>query len=93
MDLMKKLIVAVSVACALSVAAGCAAAQDGSGGTRSVFSIGAGSRAIALGGAFSAIGDDASVLYYNPAALRLCRYPGVVLNHIQLFSGFSDAIV
>jgi tetratricopeptide (TPR) repeat protein len=31
------------------------------------------------------------VLYYNPAALRLCRYPGAVLNHIQLLSGFSDA--
>ena len=91
MRIMKKLIIAVSIVCALFLAAGHADAQEGTGGTRSVFSIGAGSRAIALGGAFSAIGDDASVLYYNPAALRLCRYPGVVLNHIQLFSGFSDA--
>jgi tetratricopeptide (TPR) repeat protein len=88
---MKKLCIALSIVCALSVAAGRAPAQDGTGGTRSVFSIGAGARAIALGGAFSAIGDDASVLYYNPAALRTCRYPGVVLNHIQLFSDFSDA--
>ncbi|MFA4949095.1 MAG: PorV/PorQ family protein, partial [Candidatus Krumholzibacteriia bacterium] len=88
---MKRFIVTISIVCALSVAAGHADAQEGTGGTRSIFSIGAGSRAIALGGAFSAIGDDASVLYYNPAALRLCRYPGAVLNHIQLFSGFSDA--
>ncbi|MCX5752557.1 MAG: PorV/PorQ family protein [Candidatus Krumholzibacteria bacterium] len=88
---MRKVIIALSIVCAFSVAAGRAVAQEGTGGTRSVFSIGAGSRAIALGGAFSAIGNDASVLYYNPAALRLCRYPGAVLNHIQLFSGFSDA--
>jgi tetratricopeptide (TPR) repeat protein len=87
---MKKLIGALSIA-AILLAPGVSAAQEGTGGTRSVFSIGAGSRAIAMGGAFSAIGDDASVLYYNPAALRLCRYPGAVLNHIQLFSGFSDA--
>lgn len=91
MGIMKKLVILISIACVLSVASVDAAAQDGTGGTRSVFSIGAGSRAIALGGAFSAIGDDASVLYYNPAALRLCRRPGAVLNHIQLLSGFSDA--
>jgi len=68
-----------------------ATAQEGSGGTRSVFSVGAGSRAIALGGAFSAIGDDPSALYYNPAGLRLNRYAAVLVNHAQLFSGFSDA--
>lgn len=72
-------------------AVGSSYGQDGSGGTRSVFTLGAGSRAIAMGGAFSAIGDDPSVLYYNPAALRLNRYLSITFNHIQLFSGFSDA--
>ncbi len=66
-------------------------AQDGSGGTKSIFSLGAGSRAIAMGGAFSAIGNDPAALYYNPAALRLNDFPAVMVNHIQLFSGFSDA--
>jgi tetratricopeptide (TPR) repeat protein len=88
---MKKLAITLSIVCSLVSSGGAAAAQDGTGGTRSVFSIGAGSRAIAMGGAFSAIGDDASALYYNPAALRLCRYPGAIANHIPLFSGFSDA--
>jgi len=89
--MMKKLVVMLPIVCFLSAAATCAAAQEGSGGTRSIFSVGAGSRAIAMGGAFSAIGDDPSVLYYNPAALRLNRYPAVLLSHAQLFSGFSDA--
>lgn len=70
---------------------GSAAGQEGSGGTRSVFALGAGSRAIAMGGAFSAIGDDPSALYYNPAALILNRYTAVLASHAQLFSGFSDA--
>ncbi len=66
-------------------------AQDGGGGTRSIFTLGAGSRAISMGGAFAAIGDDPSVLYYNPAAMKLNPYPSVMANHIQLFPGFSDA--
>jgi tetratricopeptide (TPR) repeat protein len=77
--------------CVLCFMGAYAAAQEGSGGTRSVFSVGAGSRAIAMGGAFSAIGDDPSALYYNPAGLRLNRYAAVLVNHAQLFSGFSDA--
>ncbi|MDD4857159.1 MAG: PorV/PorQ family protein [Candidatus Krumholzibacteria bacterium] len=88
---MKKLFTVLAMVALACFAAGLAAAQEGTGGTGSVFGVGAGSRGIAMGGAFSAIADDASALYYNPAALRLNRYPGVVLNHMQLFSGFSDA--
>jgi tetratricopeptide (TPR) repeat protein len=75
----------------LAPLAGGAAAQEGAGGTRSIFAIGAGSRAIAMGGAFSAVGDDASVVYYNPAALVLNRYTAVLASHARLFSGWSDA--
>jgi len=86
---MKRLTLIVIILVALH--SGTIEASSGAGGTRSVFSIGAGSRAIALGGAFVAVGDDPSVLYYNPAGLRNNRVPRVMINHIQLFSGFSDA--
>jgi tetratricopeptide (TPR) repeat protein len=66
-------------------------AQDGGGGTRSVYTLGAGSRAIAMGGAFSAIASDASAVYYNPAAMKINGAPTIMANHISLFSGFTDA--
>lgn len=68
-----------------------AAAQEGGGGTRSVFTLGAGSRAIGMGGAFTAIANDASALYYNPAAMKINGAPTLMANHISLFSGFTDA--
>ncbi len=77
----------------ITVSGGKVYAQDGMGGTRSVFSLGVGARAISMGGAFSGIGDDPTVLYYNPAALRLNSYSAVTVNHIQLFSDFSDAAI
>ncbi len=86
-----KRIIPALVALCICWAAAPALSQEGSGGTRSIFALGAGSRAIAMGGAFSAIGDDASVLYYNPAALALNPYTAILASHAQLFSGWSDA--
>ncbi|HEX6791652.1 MAG TPA: PorV/PorQ family protein [Candidatus Krumholzibacteria bacterium] len=47
-----------------------AAARAQNGGLVSPFSIGAGSRAISLGRAYSTLADDASAPYWNPAALK-----------------------
>jgi len=56
-----------------------------------VFSIGAGSRAISLGRAFVPIADDASALYWNPAALTNVRDGQVMGMYMPLFGGFADA--
>lgn len=44
--------------------------------------IGAGARAIALGGAYSALGDDIYSIYWNPAGLALSKNQSeIVFNH------------
>ncbi|MDD5720266.1 MAG: hypothetical protein PHQ53_11320 [Candidatus Krumholzibacteria bacterium] len=55
------------IAAAGVIAGSCPAADDGGG--RSVFATGAGNRALAMGGAFAAVADDASALLWNPAGL------------------------
>jgi tetratricopeptide (TPR) repeat protein len=64
-------------------------AQDG--GTQSVFSTGVGSRAIGLGGAFVGIADDASSLYWNPAALRNVQDIQFMGMYMPLYGDFADA--
>ncbi|MBU8922158.1 MAG: PorV/PorQ family protein [Bacteroidales bacterium] len=88
---MKRIVLTLFVFLVTMTVPGIVRSQDGTGGTRSIFTLGAGSRAISLGGAFVAVGDDPSVVYYNPAALKLNPYPSIMVNHIQLFSGFADA--
>ena len=47
--------------------------------------IGIGSRANAMGGAFTAVANDASALYWNPAGITQCEHPELTLNHIDWF--------
>ncbi|MDH3216329.1 MAG: PorV/PorQ family protein [Candidatus Krumholzibacteria bacterium] len=65
--------------------------QDGDGGTQSVFSIGAGSRAISLGGAYVSLVDDASSIFWNPAALRNVQDKQLMGMYMPLYNGFADA--
>jgi len=59
---------AVLLAVALAWAGGPAHAADDGGG-RSVFAYGAGNRALALGGAYAAVANDASAPLWNPGGL------------------------
>ena len=43
--------------------------------------IGAGSRAIALGGAYAASADDLTCMYWNPAGLGWIKKAGISVNH------------
>jgi len=53
--------------------------------------LGAGARAIALGEAYSAMADEASALYWNPAALtRIHRHSATFMHAAYIDSSFFD---
>lgn len=47
--------------------------------------IGVGSRALALGGAFTAISDDSSALYWNPAGIIQIQGREGILSYVDLY--------
>jgi tetratricopeptide (TPR) repeat protein len=75
---------AACVLAALASAPIARAADDG--GTRSIFASGAGNRALALGGAFVGLADDASAMIWNPGGLGIRQRLEVQANH----AGYSD---
>lgn len=59
--------------------------------------IGVGSRANAMGGAFTAMANDATALYWNPAGLSQCEHPEVTFNHndwfLDIYHEFIGAVI
>ena len=74
------------LAVAVSLLCGSVIASDDAG-RESLFSFGAGARAMAMGGSFVSIADDASAIYYNPAGLASLDYHEVSFMHADLFEG------
>ncbi len=68
---------------------GTARAQDA--GTQSIFSLGAGSRGIGLGNAFVSLADDASAVYWNPAALKNAGSMQFMAMYMPLYGDFTGA--
>jgi tetratricopeptide (TPR) repeat protein len=64
-------------------------AQDG--GTESVFKLGAGARGIGLGRAFVSLADDASAVYWNPAALKNVQRMQFMAMYMPLYGDFTGA--
>ncbi len=81
---MSRLIVCVAVMCLLLP--GIAGAEDGSAGL-AFLKLGAGGRAIGLGDAYTAVGGDASCIYWNPAGCLGVENIDVVLMHSEWFEG------
>jgi tetratricopeptide (TPR) repeat protein len=57
----------------------------GDAGRESQFSLGAGARALGMGGGFVGLADDASAIYWNPAALSCLDNQEISLLHVTLF--------
>ncbi|MCE5300777.1 MAG: PorV/PorQ family protein [Spirochaetia bacterium] len=62
-------------------------AFPGDYGTAPVFEAGAGARPAAMGNAFTAVADDSSAIYYNPAGLSLIKAQELSLLYYQLYEG------
>jgi len=56
-------------------------------GRESVFSVGVGGRALAMGGGFTSLADDATAVYYNPAGLGILKNQELTFMHMDLFEG------
>ena len=62
-------------------------AQSQDGGTESTFSLGFGARAIGLGQAFTAMADDPTAVFWNPAGLEFINQQSATFFHSTLFEG------
>lgn len=77
---------ALAAACALPAAAGSAKVAAASG---QFLEIPVGARAAALGSAYGAAAQDATAIYWNPAALTAVAGRSAALMHAALFGEFS----
>ena len=62
-------------------------AQKGQEGTESNLSLGFGARAFSMGQAFTAIADDPTAVFWNPAGLEHVFQQSFTLFHMSLFEG------
>ncbi|MGH8003800.1 MAG: PorV/PorQ family protein, partial [Limisphaerales bacterium] len=61
--------------------------REGSSGTSSLFLLGAGTRAVGMGGSFVSVADDASAVFWNPAGLARLSYGELDFSHVTLPEG------
>ncbi|HED12035.1 MAG TPA: PorV/PorQ family protein [Caldithrix abyssi] len=65
---------------------GAVMAQEGEGGTESVFKLGFGARALGLGQAYTAMANDPTAVFWNPAGLEGINRQSATFFHTTLFT-------
>jgi tetratricopeptide (TPR) repeat protein len=75
------------LAALLSLSALPAGAQEGNSGISSFFLLGAGARAVGMGGSFVSVADDASAVFWNPAGLARLSLAELSFTHVTLPEG------
>lgn len=68
-----------------------AEATSSKAGTRAFqfLKLGLGSRAVAMGGAFTGRADDASAMYWNPAGLQEIKRPELLVSHLKFIEDIN----
>jgi len=84
-SMMRKLLIVCALAVSLFLPV-FAAAQTEVGGVENVFSYGAGLRALGMGGAFTAMENDATLAYWNPGAMAFNQYKEISLFGTRLIA-------
>lgn len=82
---MKKLVFACLVA--VFALGNAVVAREGSSGVSSLFLLGAGTRAVGMGGSFVSVADDASAVFWNPAGLANLPFGELGFSHVTLPEG------
>ncbi len=75
----------IAIVAILGILSGSALAADPQGGRESLFLLGAGSRSVGMGGAFVALADDATAVYWNPAGLARLQHRELSIMHTSLW--------
>ena len=63
--------------------------QTGDGGTESNLNFGYGARALSLGGAFTALADDPTAVFWNPAGLEYIYQQNLSFFHTSFWEGID----